>query len=164
MAIRCFLTIAACLSCVGCRAADPSNPKDPATLSADDPPAARTQAPSAAGSTVVYAYYFHRTFRCISCLSMEEMAARTIQEHFAGQVQAGQVVWMTLNIEDPATEPLRQQLDVRSNGLVLVRMEDGAYRDSKPLDALWGLLDRPDAFSKYVVDEVSAFLIAAPKR
>jgi len=71
---------------------------------------------------------------------------------------------MTLNIEDPATEPLRQQLNVRSNGLVLVRMEDGAHRDSKPLDALWGLLDRPDAFSKYVIDEVDAFLVPAPKR
>ncbi len=113
---------------------------------------------------MVYAYYFHRTFRCISCLSMEEMAARAIEEHFARQVQSGQVVWMPLNIEDPATEPLRQQLDVRSNGLVLVRMENGAYKDSKPLDALWGLLDRPDAFSKYVVAEVNARLSVGQER
>ncbi len=161
MAIRCFLTMAACLSCLGCRAADPSHPKDSAS-SAGDPPTVRVQARSAATSTTVYAYYFHRTFRCISCLSMEEMAARTIEEHFAQQVQSGQVVWTTINIEDPATESLRQQLGVRSNGLVLVRMENGAYRDSKPLDALWGLLDRPEAFSKYVVDEVNAFLTAAP--
>ena len=124
----------------------------------------QAQVQSPAGPTVVYAYYFHRTFRCVSCLSMEEMAARTIEEHFARQVQNGQVVWTTINIEDPATAPLRQQLNVRSNGLVLVRMENGVYKGSKPLDSLWGLLDRPEAFSKYVVDEVNAFLVAGNKR
>jgi len=112
----------------------------------------------------VYAYYFHRTFRCISCLSMEEMAARAIEERFVPQIQNGQVVWTPVNIEDPATEPLRQQLDVQGNGLVLARVENGAYKDSKALDTLWGLLDRPDDFSKYVVDEVNACLSSAQER
>jgi hypothetical protein len=164
MTIRCFLMMTACLSCLGCRAADRSSPQDAATSSAGDPQTTRVEAQSAAGSTVVYAYYFHRTFRCISCLTMEEMAARAIEEHFAPRIRNGQVVWMAVNIEDPATEPLRQQLDVGSNGLVLVRMENGAYRDSKTLDALWGLLDRPDAFSKYLVDQVNARLGTAQER
>ena len=159
MTIRCFLMVAACLSCLGCRAAKPSNPEGAASP-AGEPPAARIQAPPAAGSTVVYAYYFHRTFRCVSCLSMETMAASAIEEHFAPQLQSGQVVWMTASIEDPATEALRQQLNVQGNGLVLARMENRVYKDSKSLDKLWGLLDRPDAFSKYVVDEINACLSA----
>lgn len=88
------------------------------------------------------------------------MAASAIEEHFAPQLQSGQVVWMTASIEDPATEALRQQLNVQGNGLVLARMENRVYKDSKSLDKLWGLLDRPDAFSKYVVDEINACLSA----
>ena len=163
MAIRCFLMMAACLSCLGCRAADPSNPKDPAS-SAGNPPATGVQAKSAAASTVVYAYYFHQTFRCLSCQSMEETAAREIQEHFAGQIQAGQVVWMSVNIDEPAGKVLRQQFNARGSELVLARMENGACKESKKLDELSGLLDRPDAFSKYLIDEVSACLGAAGGR
>ncbi len=89
---------------------------------------------------------------------MEELAARTIEEHFARQIQDGQVVWMPVNIDEPAGKALGQQLDVRSNGLVVARMENGVCKDSKRLDDLWGLKDRPEAFSQYLVDEINARL------
>ncbi len=157
MTVRCFLMIAACLSCLGCRAADPSNSQDPAPV-ANDPPTARAQVQSAAADTVVFAYYFHRTQRCPSCLLLETTAARAIQEHFARQIQDGQVIWASIDIEDPENEPIRRQFEVRINGLVLVRMDNGAYKDAKRLDELWGLLGRPDAFSKYLIDEINARL------
>ena len=163
MAIRCLLMIVACLSCLGCRAADPSNPQDPAS-SAGDPSATRAQAQSSAASTVVYAYYFHQTFRCLSCQSMEETAAREIQEHFARQIQDGQVVWMSVNIDEPTGKVLRQQFNVRGSELVLARMENGVCKESKKLDELSGLLDRPDAFSEYLVDEINACLSPAQGR
>jgi len=157
MTLRRFLMMAACLSCLGCRAANPSNPKDSAPA-ADDPPVARAQVQSAGANTVVFAYYFHRTQRCPSCLLLETTAARAIQEHFARQIQDGQVIWTSVDIEDPGNEPLRRQFEVRINGLVLVRMDNGAYKDAKRLDELWGLLGRPDAFSKYLVEEINARL------
>jgi hypothetical protein len=163
MTIRSLLMMATCLSCLGCRAANPSNPQDPAS-SVGGPPAARAQTPSAATRTVVYAYYFHQTFRCLSCELMEEAAARAIQEHFAPQIQAGHVVWMPVNIDKPAGKVLRQQFRVQGNELVLARMEDGVCRESKKLEELSGLLDRPDAFSKYLVDAINTYLDPARGR
>jgi len=164
MTLRCFLVMAACLSCLGCRAAAPSNAKGSASL-ADDPPAAGTQA--SAAKTVVYAYYFHQTFRCLSCQMMEEAAARAIQENFAQPIQAGRVVWMPVNIDKPEGKVLRQQfnqLNVRASDLVLARMENGVCKESKKLDELSGFMDRPDAFSKYLVDEIVACLSPAQGR
>ena len=138
MTIRCFLMMVACLSCLGCRAANPSNPQDPAS-SAVDPPAAALRSNPPPANTVVYAYYFRQTFRCVSCQSMEEMAARAIEEHFAQQIQDGQVVWMPVNIDKPAGKVLRQQFNVRASELVLARMENGVCKESKKLDELWGL-------------------------
>ncbi len=151
MTIRCLLIVAACLSCLGCRTANPAS-------AADDPPVARAQVESAAAHTVVYAYYFHQTFRCFTCQSMEEMAARTIQERFARQIQAGQVVWMPVNIDRPEGKVLRQQFNARATDLVLARMEGNACKESRKLDELSGLAGRPDAFSKYLVDQINAYL------
>lgn len=89
---------------------------------------------------------------------MEEMAARAIEEHFARQTQDGQVVWMPVNIDEPAGKALGQQFNARGSELVLARMENGMCKDSKRLDELWGLKDRPDAFAEYLVDEINARL------
>ena len=111
-----------------------------------------------AQGTTVLAYYFHRTFRCYSGSAMEAAILDVMNEHFARQMQDGQLVWVPVNIEDPQTETLRQQLEVRSNGLVVVRMANGAYKDAKRMDELWGLKDRPEAFAEYLIREVEARL------
>lgn len=155
MTIRWFLVMAACLSCLGCRAADPATPKDPAS-SAGDPSTAGVQV--SAGKTVVHAYYFHQTFRCLSCQMTEEMAGRAIQEHFAQPIQTGLVVWMPVNIDKPEGKALQQQFNARATDFVLARMENGVCKEFKKLDDLAGFTDRPDAFSKYLVDQINACL------
>ncbi len=155
MTVRGFFILAACLYCLGCRAAGPSNPQALASA-AGDPPAAGTQA--SAGKTVVYAYYFHQTFRCLSCQMTEEMAARAIEEHFAQPIQAGLVVWMPVNIDKPQGKVLRQRFNVQATDFVLARMKDGVCKESKKLDELAGLTDHPDAFSKYLTDQITAYL------
>jgi hypothetical protein len=160
MAIRCFFLMAACLSWLGCRAVSPSNPEGPAP-SAGAPSTSGAQVPSSAGRTVVYVYYFHQTFRCLSCQSMEEAAGRVIQEHFAQPLQVGRVVWMPVNIDKPEGKVLQQEFQVRASELVLARLEEGVCKESQKLEELSGLMDRPDAFSKYLIDGVSACLAAA---
>lgn len=157
MAGRCVLVMAACLSCLGCRSGVPTAPPDAAS-SAVDPPAVAVPAESAASTPVVYAYYFHRTFRCISCQMMEDLAARTIEEHFARQTQDGRVVWMSVNVDEPEGKTLGQPFNARGSELVVARMENGVCKDSKRLDDLWGLKDRPEAFSQYLINEITARL------
>lgn len=162
MAGRCVLVMAACLSCLGCRAGNPSN-RQAAKSSAGDPPTATVQAEPTASMPVVYAYYFHRTFRCISCQTMEDLAARTIEERFAEETRKGQVVWISVNVDEPQGKVLGQQFNARGSELVVARMENGAYKDSKRLDTLWELKDRPEAFSEYLVNEIHTFLNGEPK-
>jgi hypothetical protein len=149
--------IAACVVCLGCRTTDPSN-AEVSLSSADGRPATDAQPQSPAGSTIVYAYYFHQTFRCFSCQMMEETAARAIEEHFAQPIQAGRVVWMPVNIDKPEGKILRQQFRVQATDLVLARIENGVCKEFKKLDELAGLTDRPEAFSKCLVDEIVAYL------
>jgi len=160
MAIQCVLLVVVIALCAGCRATAPVNDGGSA-LATNDAPAPRAGVPSAAETPVVVVYYFHRTFRCFSCLSLETAALDVLKERFAQQMQDERVVWVPVNIEDPQTETLRQQLEVRSNGLVLVRIENGAYKDAKRMDELWGLKDRPQAFAECLIREVDVRLRAA---
>ncbi|MCU0918630.1 MAG: hypothetical protein MUC88_29345 [Planctomycetes bacterium] len=95
---------------------------------------------------------------------MEEMAARAVQEHFAQPIQAGLVVWMPVNIDKPEGKVLRQQFNAGASELVLARLENGECKESKKLEELWGLRDRPDVFSKYLVDEIVTCLSPAQGR
>ena len=157
MVMRYFLTMAACLFCLGCQAADPANSQNPMPATGD-PAVARAPVTPIAPDAVVHAFYFHQTFRCFTCQSLEEAAASAIQKNFAQQIQAGQVVWMPVNIDKPEGKVLRQQFNARATDLVLARMEGNVCKESKRLDELAGLTDRPDAFSKYLVDQISAYL------
>jgi hypothetical protein len=160
MTIRGLLTMVVCLSCLGCRAADPASPKDAATT-AVDPPAVAAPAESAPRNAAVHVYCFHQTFRCFTCQMLEEMAARVIQEHFAQPIRVGQVVWMPVNVDKPEGKVLRQEFNVRSSELVVARIEGGACKESKKLDELSELSGRPDAFSKYLVGAIAAYLSSA---
>lgn len=160
---RCILVMAVCLSCLGCRAGDPSAPQA-AAATTGDPPAAAVEAKVVASAPVVYAYYFHRTFRCISCQVMEDLAAQTIEEHFAQQTEKGRLVWMSVNIDEPEGKALGQQFHASGSELVVARMENGVCRESKRLDELWGLKDRPEAFSEYLVKELNGCLSPAQGR
>ncbi len=161
MTVRGFFILAACLYCLGCRAANPSNPQALASA-ADDPPAGGTQASD--GLAVVYVYYFHQTFRCMSCQMTEEMADRTIREHFAQPIQAGRMAWMPVNIDKPEGKVLRQQFHVQATDFVLARMENGVCKESRKLDELAGLTDRPDAFSRYLIDQITTYLSSAQSK
>jgi hypothetical protein len=89
---------------------------------------------------------------------MEDLAARTIEEHFAQQTQDGRVVWMSVNVDEPEGKTLGQPFNARGSELVVARMENGVCKDSKRLDDLWGLKDRPEAFSQYLINEITARL------
>ena len=77
---------------------------------------------------------------------MEETAARVIQEHFAQQIQDGQVVWMPVNIDKPEGKALRQQFQARVSELVLARMENGVCKKSERLDVIVRTLGPPGCF------------------
>ncbi len=159
---RCVLMMAMCLSCLGCQAGDPLS-RQAAKSSAGDPPTAAAQGKSTTSMAVVYAYYFHQTFRCISCQTMEDLAARTIEERFAEEIRKGQVVWMSVNVDEPQGKALGQRFNARGSELVVARMEDGECKYSKRLDALWELKDRPETFSEHLVNEIHTLLNGEPK-
>jgi len=146
----------------------PSATDSPAALSspAASAPAARsTQAtqpvPASQASATPrkhVAYYFHRTIRCATCLSIEKQSQEAIELGYNAELSAGTLEWRAVNIEEPGNEHFEKDFALDRQALVLVELAGEKVQRYKRLEQVWELVDDPYGFQKYVFTEVALFL------
>ncbi len=115
------------------------------------PKAARGPA-SLSQNSGVGVYYMHQTFRCPTCLKIENMARQVVQERFAGELAAGTVRWDAVNYleQDGAAD----RYGLRTSSLVVVTYQDGREVSHEVLNETWALYPNPAQFEAYVVEAV----------
>jgi hypothetical protein len=123
--------------------------------------AAKTQEPPTVPRTVV-AYYFHRTQRCTTCLTMEAYAEDALREGLPDAFESGELEWHAINVEEPKHEHFVKEYDLYASALVMAEMEGGEVKRSKNLERIWDLVGDESKFKVYVRDEALAYLEDAP--
>ena len=103
-------------------------------------------------------YYFHRTARCPTCITIELNAHQVIQDNFQKQIADGRLMWMPINLDEPGGEEFEKELDIGISTLVVAKILDGNRIEYKKLNEVWTLLRDQEGFSKYVTDEINKFL------
>jgi len=106
----------------------------------------------------VIAYYFHPTIRCIACITVESIAAETIEEAFREQLADGRLVWMRINIDEKHSEDYKKQFELLGSSLVIAKLDDGNNMQYKKLTKVWELLSQPQALSEYIKNEINEYL------
>jgi len=105
-------------------------------------------------------YYFHSNTRCPTCQAIESQSHETVQADFAEQLDGGEIVWKTLNYEEPAASELATKFEIQMPVVVLARMKEGRIEDWNRLDQVWGLVGDKPAFAEYIRTEISQMLKA----
>jgi len=106
----------------------------------------------------VVAYYYHRTLRCPTCLSIEKQAQEAIEAEFSGEIANGLLAWQAINIESPGQEHFEQDFGIDRQTLMFVEWRGGKAARSTKLERVWDLVEDPAAFSGYVQEEMRTFL------
>ena len=106
----------------------------------------------------VIAYYFHPTIRCIACITVEAVAAETIEKAFREQLADGRLMWVRINLDDEGGQEYQKQFEVSSSTLVVAKVDGRNGMQYKKLTKVWDLLSDPDALSKYVENEINEYL------
>ncbi len=123
----------------------------------DQPPAIATKPAStsqdAGAPGAIVAFYFHRTVRCPTCLSIERQSQEAVELLYSGRVG-----FRAVNIEEPGNEHYEKDFALESQSLVLVEMTTERVIRWKLLSRTWDLINDPLEFQKYVVSEVAEFL------
>jgi hypothetical protein len=145
------------------QAADAPSPVSPTTAAVRaDPPAKATQPVPTSQATetprMFVAYYFHRTIRCPTCLSIEKQSQEAIELSYNGELSAGTLEWHAVNIEEPGNGHFEQDFNLERQSLVLVELTGDQVKRWKMLPRVWELVEDPYGFQKYVVSEVALFL------
>jgi len=104
------------------------------------------------------AYYFHRTQRCRTCLTMEAYAEEALREGLPDVIESGELEWHAVNTEEPANEHFVQDYEITSSSLVMVYLENGEQKEWKNLDEVWDLVGDKQEFQAYVENEALAYL------
>ena len=99
-------------------------------------------------------YYFHSNTRCPTCQSIEAQAHETVQADFAEQLDSGEMVWKTINYEEPAASELATKFEIQMPVVVLARKKEGRIEDWDRLDQVWGLVGDKSAFAEYIRTEI----------
>ncbi|MFA6054570.1 MAG: nitrophenyl compound nitroreductase subunit ArsF family protein [Thermodesulfovibrionales bacterium] len=130
--------------------------KEPATKQKQETPSPLTEVKSQ--NSKVIAYYFHGTFRCSTCRTIEQYSHDAIQTYFAKELGNGTLEFRPLNVEEPENKHFIQDYQLVTRSLVLSLVSDGKETKWKNLPDVWKLVRDKDKFFQYVKDEVDKFL------
>ena len=130
--------------------------KEPAAKQKEKAPSPLTDVK--AQNSRVIAYYFHGTFRCSTCRTIEEYSHDAIQTYFAKELGNGKLEFRPVNVEEPENKHFIQDYQLVTRSLVLSLVSDGKEMKWKNLADVWKLVRDKEKFYQYVKDEVAIFL------
>jgi len=109
----------------------------------------------------VIVYYFHGSFRCVTCNNMEKYSREAIETNFKGALASGKIEFKEINVEDRGNEHFVNDYQLYTKSLVLSMVKDGKEIRSKNLDRIWEYARNKQKFIDYVVNEIKDFLKGA---
>jgi hypothetical protein len=109
-------------------------------------------------SDYVQAYYFHATYRCKTCTTIEQYSRETIETNFKEQLDKGTLRFAEVNFDEPENRHYLQDYSLTYRSLVIVRYKDGKQVTFNNLEKIWQLKGNKADFSNYVKTELETFL------
>ena len=103
-------------------------------------------------SQSVKVYYFHGTNRCRTCNRIEELARSAVQEKFATEMSAGNLVFESVNLDETQNEHFVADFQLTMRTVVVAK--GNRY---ERLDKVWQLVRDEAAFRDYVTSKVVEF-------
>jgi hypothetical protein len=106
----------------------------------------------------VIAYYFHGTFRCTTCRTIERYSREAIEQYFAKEQKKGLLEFRPVNVEETENRHYIQDYQLFSRSLVISLVKHDKEITWKNLTDVWKLVRDKDKFFQYVRDEVEQYL------
>ena len=123
--------------------------------------AAAGEPASMPANTRVIAYFFHGRHQCPSCRHLEAVSRSAIAAGFPNAMGSGEVLWRTVDIEDPANRHFATDYQIYWSSLVLVKVKAGRPVSYKILEYVWQIQQDDRALRSYVQAQVRSSLGAS---
>ncbi len=92
-------------------------------------------------------YYFHRTERCNTCLSIEENTKTVLEQYFADELKDETIIFFSINYEGDTEKEVIEKYDADAPALYLTKVKKGKETNKDLTDfAFDNSLNNPDKF------------------
>ncbi len=105
---------------------------------------------------VIEAIYFHNTYRCVTCLDIENEAKAIVEAEFSEELAAGLLRWSAINMEDERA--YINLYDLAMPSLVLIRKVGDEVVDWITLHETWSNIRSSTRYSAYIRDSFQTFM------
>jgi hypothetical protein len=123
----------------------------------DKQTSAKESTSQAMGSQVI-AYYFHGTYRCSTCQTIEQYSREAIEQYFSKELDNKTLEFKPLNVEDQENRHYIQDYELFTKSLVITLSKDDKQIKWKNLTDVWKYAGDKEKFYQYVKEEVENFL------
>ncbi|MCD4675427.1 MAG: nitrophenyl compound nitroreductase subunit ArsF family protein [Desulfobacula sp.] len=104
-------------------------------------------------------YYFHKTQRCQTCLSIEENTKITLDLYFENELKDGSIKFICIDYEDGPEKELIEKYMADSPALYLTKTKKGKETKKDLTDfAFDNSLHKPDKFKSGLRDKINKLL------
>lgn len=104
------------------------------------------------------AYYFHTTYRCTSCINIEQWSEEAVLTGYDEKLRSGELQWYSINVDEPAHKHFADDYQLYTKSVILAEFKDGAQVRWKNMDKVWHLLRNKKKFIEYIRTEIDAWM------
>lgn len=102
-------------------------------------------------------YYFHRTQRCVSCMTMGEYINKTILEYFADEMANGVIDYQEINIDLPENKDLARKFQATGSALFLNAIQNDEDHIQNVME-IWNWKSSEDGFKSALKQKIDNLL------
>ncbi|MBE0674744.1 MAG: hypothetical protein IH591_08795 [Bacteroidales bacterium] len=99
--------------------------------------------------------YFHNTSRCVTCVTVENVARNYILEQYAAQAASGKISFSSYNIEQADGKAVAERVGVNSQSLMVVK---GNQKINLINDGFMYAVNKPEKFQEIIKSKVDPLL------
>jgi len=103
-------------------------------------------------------YYFYTSYRCPSCMMIENLTKTAVQTGYKDLIDKGRVEFKAINIEQKGNEHFAKEYKLYTKSVVISDHQNKKELRWKNLDQVWTLLRDENKFIDYIQREVKAYL------
>lgn len=111
----------------------------------------------ASNSDAIIVYYFHRTFRCPSCTTLERVTRESVEFAFEKELKTGKIKMISIDIDKKENEHFANDYNLEFQSVILSDVRGGKEKRWKKLDKVWKLLHEEWDLREYIQKEIRMY-------
>lgn len=102
--------------------------------------------------------YFTTDVRCVSCVKIEELTRRSVEQNFANELESGRLVFRMINTDQPDNRHFVNDYQLVSKTVVVSELINGEETNWVNVQEVWSLLRDEEKFVEHMSGIVRNFL------